>query len=196
MNKFVLTTCALLLCATLAKADPPRDAEAIWKDYQAVKMPTLDRDKISDQAYLRTYIEARQQALVKQNELALEFFKANPKDRRAMQLMLARWRNMSGADSATAEQEMADLIKETSDPKLKADVLYQRAMMSINTARPDIAKARGLTDEFIQAEPQDERGASLLTMLAMRATGDENAQRKLYERILADNANSSSAKIA
>jgi hypothetical protein len=158
-------------------------------------MPALDRDKISDPAYIRTYSEERAKAVDHQSALALEFFRAHPSDPRAVQVMLMRWRNMTGLNAARAEKEMDEFLKETTDAKLKNDVLYQRTMMAINTARPDMAKARAYADEFITANAADERGASLLTMLAMRTT-DKEAQRALYERIIADFAGSRSAKMA
>jgi thiol-disulfide isomerase/thioredoxin len=130
-----------------------------------------------------------------QNALALEFYRAYPSDPRAVQLMLARWRNMTGLNASRAEKEMDDFLKETTDPKLKTDVMYQRTMMVINTARPDMTKASSYAEEFIKEHPGDERGAGLLTMLAMRST-DKEAQRALYERIIAGFPDSRSAKMA
>jgi thiol-disulfide isomerase/thioredoxin len=190
----VVALLASLILALPTAAETPREAEAIWKEYQSVQMPAFDREKISDQAYLIKYSAARRQAMEKQNELALEFYKAAPNDKRAVQLMLARWRNMSLGGREQAEKEIADFLEKTTDPDAKATVLYQRAMNAVNTARPDLAKGREDAEAFIKTYPKDERGASLLTMLAMRSTGP--AARELYERIAADYAGTRTAKMA
>jgi thiol-disulfide isomerase/thioredoxin/TolA-binding protein len=183
-----------LLLVLPTAADTPRDAEAIWKEYQAIKMPALDREKVNDLGYIREYSEARRQAADKQNELALEFYKAAPNDKRALQLMVLRWRYMAIGDREQAEKEIAEFVEKATDPEVKATVLYQRALMAVNTARPDLAKGQEEAEAFIKAYPKDERGASLLTMLAMHSSGA--SARQLYERIIIDYPDSRAAKMA
>jgi thiol-disulfide isomerase/thioredoxin len=177
-------------------AEPPREAAAILKEYRAVQSPSFDQTKFGDQAYIRTFSDANRKATAKRNELALEFYRSYPKDARATELLLTRWRSMTGSDSAKADAEMEEFLKDHPDSKVKADVLYSRAMMAINTPRPDVTKGRDHADEFIQAYPKDERGAGLLMMVAMRSPNDREFQLTIYRRIAADYAGSRAAKMA
>ena len=178
-------------------AEEPRAADAILKEYQAVRSPVFDRNKVGDQAYIREYSAESRKATERKNELALELYRSHPKHARAAELMLARWRSMSGADSATADAEIAEFLKDNPDSKVKADVMYSRAMMAINMAAlREVAKGRDHAEEFIQAFPTDERGAGLLMMVAMRSSGDKEFQKTIYRRIVTEYAGSRTARLA
>jgi len=195
-SSFLIATVAIMLFCTLSAADQPREADAILKEYQAVKMPAYESAKRDDQDYIRTYMEARTKALAMQNELALELYRAHPGHQRATELMMARWSNMRGNEVEKAVTEMEQFLKDQPDSPRKKDVLYTRAMTVMNTMRPDMAKGRDYTEEFIQAYPNDERGAGLLSMMAMRSFNDKPLQLTIYRRIAADYAGTRSAKMA
>jgi hypothetical protein len=195
MKKAFLVVCVASLLAPVSMAvDPPREAEVIVKEYHAVKQPAFESAKQGDQAYIRTYIEARTKALEKQNELALELYRGHPKDERAAGLMLARWRNLRGDEKSL--QEMEEYLKEHPESPIKKEILYTRAMSVLNSARPDMAQGQQFTEEFITAFPKDEQGANLLSMIAMRSFGDKKAQLAIYRRIAADYAGTMRAKLA
>jgi thiol-disulfide isomerase/thioredoxin len=195
MNRlFLLAGLVSLAVSSGLAADPPREANEILLDYIKVRMPTYDSSKRDDQAYIRSYSADRTKALERQNELALEFYRGYPNDDRAVDMMLTRWRNMRG--DAKSVDEMEQFVKDHPDSPKRPDVLYQRAMSVINTATPDITKGRDFTEELIQAYPKDERGASLLRMIAMRNFNDKEFQLTIYRRIAADYAGTRSAKLA
>jgi thiol-disulfide isomerase/thioredoxin len=197
MKRFFLVVCAALVSLpAFTQAEQPRDAEAILKDYQAVKMPAYDSSKREDKAYLQTFTEERTQALAKQNELALELFKAHPRHEQAAELIVRRWQNMRGPESDKAVREIEEFVKEQPDSPKKKEAMYTRVMLTVNTARPDLAKARELTEEFIREFPKDEWGAQLLTMQAMYTRGDKEAELAIYRRVAAEYAGTSAAKMA
>jgi thiol-disulfide isomerase/thioredoxin len=195
MNRLIvaLGVVSLIFCSALA-ADPPRDAEAILKEYATVKMPSFDGAKREDQAYVRQYMADRTKATAKQNELALEFYRAYPNDERAVDMMVKRWMNMRGEPKAL--EEMEQFVKDNPNSPKKMDALFLRAMSVINSPRPDLAKGQQYTEEFIQEYPKEERGANLLSMLAMHNHGKREAQLSIYRRIAADYAGTRSAKMA
>jgi thiol-disulfide isomerase/thioredoxin len=199
MKTLAVSACVVaLLLSRAALADPPREAEEILKECREVKMPSFDQSKIGDQAYIRMYSEARTNATAKKNELALELYRAHPNHERVMDLMLARWRSMTGADSAKADAEMAAFLKDHPESKVKADVLYSRAMMaaSMESIRPaDLASGREVED-FIRVYPSDERGAHLLMTLARGRFKTKDEQLSIYRRIAADYPESRAAKMA
>src|SRR4029453_18735626 len=71
MNKLFLTTS--LLCASISVATAePRDAEAILKEYAAIKEPLVDATKLKDPAYFSSFFGERMKVLEKRDALALE----------------------------------------------------------------------------------------------------------------------------
>ena len=184
-------------------ADPPREAEAILKDYQAVQSPVFDRNKYGDQAYIRTYSDASRIALNKKRALALELFQGHPNHERVAELMLTRWRNMNGSESPKALAEIEEFLKVHPDSKVKADVLYSwaTATATMDSITPPGA-VRGSevwdfkVEDFIQAYPKDERGAHLLMILARGRFKTKDEQQSIYRRIAADYAGSRAARLA
>jgi thiol-disulfide isomerase/thioredoxin len=197
MNKLaaLASVLAVLLCS-LAAAEPPRDAAAIVKEYQAIKMPEVDRTKISDPAWVQSYIKERDAAVNKQNELALELFKADPNHPEAIKFMSARWNNMVMRSPATALEEMDKFLKDHPDSKQKADILFARAT-ALTRVPPTLGGSQLMDaiDDFIKADSKDERGAQLLSMAAMRAR-DNDERVAIEKRIINDYPDSRSAKFA
>jgi thiol-disulfide isomerase/thioredoxin len=190
MNRFLLAAAAFCWLYSSALAEPPRSAETILKEYNAVKEPELDRTKARDAAYVRTYVAQQAQAIEKKNALALELYQADPKHPEAGKLMLARWENLAGTDGAKANAEMAKFLKDNPASPLKADILFQRAVAALRGG--EAGPAQAATDEFLAAAPKDERGAGLLYFAASQLE-DEKEQLKLYRRIVAEYPNSKAA---
>jgi thiol-disulfide isomerase/thioredoxin len=199
MKKLVLPACILgLLMIASLRAEPPREASEILKEYGDVKLPAVDAAKVKDPAYVRSYLEQRAEAVEKQNRLALELFRAAPDHPRAAALMSTRWANMSnGRDSAAAMAEMDQFLKDHPDSTLKSQVLYSRAAATLSNPQTasNPQKSLAAVEDFIQANPKDERGAGLLSMVAMRSR-DKDEGLRLQKRIVADYPGSRAAKMA
>jgi thiol-disulfide isomerase/thioredoxin len=189
MNKLFLTTS--LLCASIAAAEP-RDAEAILKEYGAIKEPLVDATKLKDPAYFSSFFGERMKVLEKRDALALELYQAHPDHPEAVPLMLKRWGNMASTRSEKAIPEMEQFLKDHSDSKVKADVLYQRALAHLGSERGGPQKTLAAIEDFIQASPKDDRGGNLLAYAASQLD-DQPAQLQLYRRVVADYAGSRAA---
>src|SRR5262245_40603184 len=119
MNRFLLAAAAFCWLYSSALAEPPRPAETILKEFNAIKVPELDRTKARDAAYVRKYLADQAQAIEKKGALALELYQADPKHPEAGKVMLARWENLVGTDGAKAIDEMAKFLKDNPDSPLK-----------------------------------------------------------------------------
>lgn len=190
MNRLLIALGAVCFLYSPAAAEPPRSAEAILKEYNAIKEPELDRTKARDAAYVRKYLADQAQATEKKGALALELYQADPKHPEAGKLMLARWESLVRTDGAKAADEMARFLKDNPGTPLKADIMFQQAVGAL--MRGDVKPAKAATDEFIATAPKDERGAMLLYYAASQLD-DEKEQLKLYRRIAADYPNSKAA---
>ena len=199
MKMLILSALAAAVLSVSAGAtDPPREANVILAEYLLVRVPAFDRTKVGDQAYLRSHSEASRKATAKRNELALEFYRSYPKDERATQLMLTRWRSMTGPDSAQADEEMAAFLEDHPNSKVKADVLYSRAMLAagMNGVLPPNAPHGREVEDFIQAYPQDARGGHLLLMVARGRLKTAEEKKAILGRIIADYPGSQPARMA
>jgi thiol-disulfide isomerase/thioredoxin len=119
---------ALAFSLSLA-ADEPRSADDILKDYDAIKMPTLDATKTRDQTYIREYLADRTQALEKQGVLAEELYKAHPDHPRAAQLMAMRLaQKLQSADYREAMPAVEDFVRANPKNELSPQLLMITAM--------------------------------------------------------------------
>src|SRR4029079_1294462 len=100
MKMFAWSVAAVALFVSAAAAEPPREASVILKEYAEVKEPALDRTKVQDANYVRTYLAEREKAQAKQNAWALELYQAHPQHAEVGKLLLARWTNMARSEGA------------------------------------------------------------------------------------------------
>jgi thiol-disulfide isomerase/thioredoxin len=203
MKKLVLPACILgLLVPVSFGAEPPRGADAILNEYREVKIPAVDATKLKDQNYVRSYLEERTKALEKQNQLALELYQAHPDHPEAITMMIVRWQNMSSSGAAgKALTEMDQFLKDHPDSKERSNVLFTRAL-AVGNVRGILGGILGMSkqglaaaEDFIRENPKDERGAQLLSMVAMRSQ-NKDEQLKLQKRIVADYPGTPAAKRA
>jgi thiol-disulfide isomerase/thioredoxin len=198
MKRLAMTAVALsLLVAYAVAADPPREADAILKEYRDVKLPALDGSKTKDQAYVRSYLDERNKALDKQNDLAWELYKGHPSHPQAAEMLIKRWTNMATTPQRMDQSitEMERFLKDHPESKQKNDVFYWRAVAMSRKFPPDMAKLMTAVEEFIQANPKDQRGGGLLVTAAMR-TPERDERLKLYRRVVTDYPGSSAAGTA
>src|SRR5258708_6367583 len=105
---------ACLLCVVFPVAgiaESPRDAAAILKDYDEVKVPVLNATQVNDSNYVRSYVTQRSQALDKRARLAREFYAAHPDHLQALSMMIEAWSvNAGGANADRAIGEMEQFL--------------------------------------------------------------------------------------
>jgi thiol-disulfide isomerase/thioredoxin len=193
MKMFAWSVAAVALFVSAAAAEPPREASVILKEYAEVKEPALDRTKVQDANYVRTYLAEREKAQAKQNALALELYQAHPQHAEVGKLLLARWTNMARSEGAKAGEEIEKFLKDHPDSPLKGDVLYQRAVSILSNG--DNKATLAAIEAFIAAKPKDERGGSLLGYVASELE-DKEARLKLLRRVVAEYPGSRAATSA
>jgi len=126
---FPLAIVSLVSFTLLLAADEPRSADEILKDYNAIKMPTLDATKTRDQQYIRDYIADRAKATEKQGTLAEELYKAHPDHPRAAQLYAMRLaQKLQSADYRSAMGEVEDFVRANPKNQLSPQLLAITAM--------------------------------------------------------------------
>ena len=173
------------LAATTLAVEAGRTAADILKSLDAVKMPTVDRTKVSDPGYVAEYRKAMLEAGLKRDELIHELYKADPDNTKLPSLMSERWMRMMpfGPEASKRANDIKEVLDHTKNPKLKVEALHAGALGGIYKARETGAPDLTLLDEFIKVAPKDERGPRLL-YTATFLTKDEKAKEGIEDRIL------------
>jgi thiol-disulfide isomerase/thioredoxin len=113
-----------LFACEASAAGGHRDPGVILKEYDAIKMPTLDAGKRKDADSVRRFNQEKEAAVEQQNDLAKELYRADPHHPRAFPLMAARLgRMMSGKDSAQAISEALALVRAHPEEEQGANLL-------------------------------------------------------------------------
>ena len=200
------TAAVALFISGVSMASPQsaadRDAQAILDEIGKIERPKFDPTKREDEAYVKEYVAAAGKADKQEAELILELYKSFPEHEKVVTLMPRRWNILmhDEASAPTIQQEMDDIITQTPESKLAGEARYIRvqntAQQNIWGDEKNVEKASAAIEEFIKAQPEDERGARLLSLLA--AAYDEGSQQQVatYERILKDYPKSGTAKYA
>jgi thiol-disulfide isomerase/thioredoxin len=176
-----------------AKVHVARDADAIAKEYEAVKSPTVDRARVNDPAYRTEYMEDMKKYFRRRADLAKEMYDQHPADARAAKMMSERWMAMRQlGEAAKAAEEIERFLKDHPDAPDKAEVLFSRAVMLLGD--DDAAKRLAATEEFIKAKPDDARGGQFLMALAQRPGGDAAERAQLLKTVRDKYPNSAAAK--
>ena len=140
--------------AALAQNTP---ADAILKEIEAVKRPTLDAARRSDQDYIKEFIAHVNAANQKRGELILKLYTAAPDHPRIAALMPERWKSIvqSGSKGDTLIKEIDDVFARTKNPKLKLEAAFAKAQIKLAQSQAaGVADVSGV-DEFIKFAPKD-----------------------------------------
>jgi thiol-disulfide isomerase/thioredoxin len=178
----VLSGAILSSGAALAQNTP---ADAILKEIEAVKRPSLDAGRRSDQDYIKEFIAKVNAANQKRGELILKLYTAAPDHPRIATLMPERWRSVvqSGSTGDALIKEIDDVFTKTKNPKLKLEAAFAKAQIKLAKSQASgVADVSGV-DEFIKFAPKDPRAPRLLSM-ATHITRDQTAKDALETRIL------------
>ncbi|HWE36876.1 MAG TPA: TlpA disulfide reductase family protein [Isosphaeraceae bacterium] len=184
----VLLAVACLAPPAAARADGGRKAEDIVKDYDAVKLPEVDRARLGDEAYRRTILKPRREAETRRGELARELYKVDPRNDRLPAMLARFWQ------STATEQNLDEILgeidrvrAESKGSRLAAEGDFIRALLVFRLRRRDaVEEAVKVLDEFIAEAPQNGRGAELLWFAAMGCGDDPKLQAELYRRLARD----------
>ena len=161
-------------------------------DYDAVKMPTFDRDKRGDEAYQAEHWKQYQAAQEKQCAFILELYQAHPKHEKTVELLPMRWSVLSrlvASDSEKAKSLIAEIdaaAKKNAGGPLAIEAAHAKAQAFTNMIRGGHATRDELVeavDAFIKLAPDDKRAARLLMTVAQRHT-PKDQQVAAYKRMI------------
>jgi len=208
MSRFTIRVYgAVILCGSLAATMPARgddrSADAILKEIDAVKTPEFDDSKREDREYIQRYIKERTDATKRKAELIGALYRADPDNPKLATLLPERWgalammaRGPGGMNVAKElNSELNEVIAKAKSDAMKKDAAFWKARVASLAATDNTAKQKAI-DEFIAFAPKDERGAGLLFSLSFSLYNDPAGQKALYERIVKEFPDSSSAERA
>jgi thiol-disulfide isomerase/thioredoxin len=176
-----------MIAATATAMGADRSAKEILKELDAIKMPSYEPARRAEPGYIQSLQRQMQEAAAKQDALIPELFKVDPDNDRLPVLMSSHWRRMPpiGPNAGKLTKELEDVLAGTHNEKLKAEVYFARAQISLYKAQQGEKLNLSVVDEFLKKEPKDERGPLLLYM-ASTQVGEEGIKKSLEERILKD----------
>ena len=175
-----------------ARADDAKSADAVLKELEAIKFPTVDRSKVSDQAYVQKFRAEYQSVLEKRGDLMLKLYKVAPDHEKVPALLEQRWANRLGMKTDETLKEIDEILAETKNEKIKVAGSFVKARFKLvqgpRTGSPDITAV----EEFIKAAPKESRAGDLLA-IAATLTRDEDKKAALEDRVLKDYPDSKAA---
>jgi thiol-disulfide isomerase/thioredoxin len=163
-----------------------RSAEAVLKEIDSVKVPTLDSSKKDDRQYVRSFEIKRREAAQKRSRLIRELYKIAPDHERIASLLQERWKaigmrpEMGRYDELIRELE--HVVGHTNDRVLKVEASYLRAQLKLNPVSSKKTPDPTGVDDFLKLAPKDDRASSLLGA-AISATHDEKKKASLIEKL-------------
>jgi thiol-disulfide isomerase/thioredoxin len=165
-----------------ARADG-RPADQILKEIDEVKLPTLDRTRTKDKAYVREYVEQRSAARKRRAELIGELFRTDPENPRLAHLMSERW-SVTPPQEAVAEAEK--ILAHTKTYELRRAAMFGKARALLSVRKVDPEAATRAVEEFLDFAPKNPAGPSLLMELGLRLEDGSDRQKAAYRRVIED----------
>ncbi len=155
----VLFVCAVLALVAGCSKDPVTKEIA---GIEAIPQPQFDDARMGDFAYRESFNEQIMAFQKKRNARIAALYKQFPQNADVWKLMMDRWLSFAHAGQLKElDGELAPMLQETTDSGRRADLLYIRAE-SCAWVGLSFESDKAAVDDFLQAAPQDERGAELL----------------------------------
>jgi len=166
-----------------------RTADEILKEYRALKAPSPaairvmkagpERDK-AIAAYRADIVSYNQ----KQAELVGELAKVDPDNAELTTLLPQRWIALvQGGKVDEAKKDVDAALAKLKDGKLKTEALFIKAQIGF-MKEDDPAGTMAAVEEFVKANPSDQRSGMLLYGAAMNSEGDKKTA--FEDRLLKD----------
>jgi thiol-disulfide isomerase/thioredoxin len=170
---------------TVQVRGPPRTAEQILAEYDAFELPAFDRDHADDEEYVTPYLAERHEAELLRVALVAELAEVAPAHERMPKLLTIRWQTLLDDEERhpAVVAEVERWIEGGPTESLRIHARYSLVMAHMRTG--DVPAVTAALDAFRVAAPADERGADLLSNLALIHEDDPEHHRALLEEILA-----------
>ena len=158
-------------------------ADAMYKQYEAITLPHVDRSKAQDPGYRAAFLKQYIAAMKKRAAVAKRFYAKYPNDPRVGKMLTARWDTcLREGKPQDVLNETASLVKNHPDSKAVPDALYFRFVALLFHKKVDGAALEKTADAFVKAAPDDPRGAALLNAVAGRLS-DNQKKIAIYQQV-------------
>jgi thiol-disulfide isomerase/thioredoxin len=187
---------AVLVGSAIAATDDDADAIRAAIEANEQQQPILDAERNDDIEYMAVHRAKEQLYRVTRIKLIGDLFRADPSAPELADLMTYRWENARyiwGLDITPEVETFAAHHPDATDAIRLG--YYTLAQQAVQAARNDVDAQLAAAEQFIEQFPDDERGATLLTMVA-RSITDTEAQAQLNQRIIDSYPDSAQAKRA
>ena len=179
MKRLWLAVC--LLSLTGCSKDPVTKEIA---EIEAMAEPQFDTVRMDDFAYRESFNQQMIAFHQEHNARIEKLYKQFPQNADVWKLMIDRWLNMAHSGQIKdLDGELAPMLQATTDSGRRADLLYILAE-SCAWVGLSFESDKAAVDDFLQAAPEDERGAELLFNLGRSAKRVED-QLQVFERAAA-----------
>ncbi len=190
-RKIRMSCCWTILFGCLGSAVPAsgadRPADEILKALDAVKLPAIDRARVSDPSYRQQLQREMEEVSRKRDSLILELYRTDLNHDKLPFLMAERWDRipLDGPARTVRDTEVKSVLEHATNPQLRTEATFARSLGRVfdsrSTGHPDVAAV----DEFIKVAPKDPRGVQLL-FICTRLTADAEARSAIEDRITKD----------
>ena len=172
-------------------------ADAVIAEFEALRPPELEVEKLGDRAYTQD-IQARQlQSRAQRADLAWRFYEKFPDHPKAGAMLMERWAFHARENPEGMLAEVQQVLDRTPAVPARADALFAKAAVNLmGLAGGTREKAKDVIEEFLKGYPKDERGPQLLNDIADSSTdpAEKQAIKQRMERQFPDSAIARMAK--
>lgn len=189
----VLAVCGWLAASPSARSEDRTPAQ-ILKDIEAVELPKFDPSMQKDQKLLLKFLQDRQAAMGKRNELISELLKKDPANEELSRLLPERWQSLLMEKPKEVMVEINDYIAKGKNAEVKGQAYILKILKSLRIDN-NADGALATVDEFLKAYPKDPRGPQILFTVA-NMLEDSGKQLTLLKRLVADFPDNPASKMA
>ena len=166
-----------------APTTKPTGADAMLAEFEALRPPSLEAEKLGDRAYTQD-VQARQKKVLAQRaDLAWRFYEQYPGHPKAGALLMDRWMFQGRENPEQMLIEVQQVLDRAPAVPARVDALFIKAAANLmGMAGGTRDKAKALIDEFVKEYPKDVRGPQLLKGIA-ETSKDPAEKQAIKERI-------------
>ncbi|MGN6726093.1 MAG: redoxin family protein [Tepidisphaeraceae bacterium] len=168
--------------ATTQSSDAPAGLGTMAQEFDQIQPPAIDRNRVNDPSYRAELAPKVREYYARRGDLAVKLLKADPSSPKASTYLDAAFTNFRGTGQMDKASDLVeDLLKRTTNPAVKADCLFVKAVILANKAGEEKAFA-DTVDQFLAAAPSDERAPQLLAA-RIELSKDPEEKKKLSARL-------------
>lgn len=177
-----------------------RTPEQILAEFDGLVIPTAPDGKFETEEFAR-FQEKRKLVVSRITDLGLELYGVDAKHERTGEVLARRWQLMvSDADARKPDvviRETSAIAAENKSDAVVAEAMYWNAIATGQQTKFEKGATLASVNRFIDRNPKDERGASMMMFLVSRwAEKDAETAATLLRRIIKDYPETDAARQA